>query len=627
MTGVVDLLLREVTGRVRGIPSYRDTELSGDTFSLGSAPDQQIQLLGRGVQPVHGVLRPSGGRASIQCRRPATVTVNGEIKRSATVGPGDVLEVGGHTLTVIESPAGFDLALEIVPDPNVDSSAYEAAFVTDLDQTWLSRRGPSWVLLALVLLVTLAVPLAYVLLAGPGETGPAVAPPTAPHAAPLVAGIDRKSGTPPDLMWISGPLHPVHALAAGNDCSACHSSLFQRVKDGDCRVCHDALSDHVAAPRMASLAIPHTRCATCHREHNEPERLIIPSGVQCTSCHADPHQFAEPMKVAAVSGFGLDTHPAFRAELQSPVVEKAGTGLSFRWRSHVELVAGAREDSNLVFPHDVHLDAVKVRSPNTNEPLHCSDCHRLSADGEHFGPIDMETHCGSCHELTFDPTAPDRQLPHGKPREVAFAIEGYYSTKFLNPSPTDTMPTRRRLPGHHGSTTRCNDSPAKCAEQQAQKEVVNQFTVRGCVTCHTVTDTGSGDLYSRFQVHPVKLVRDYFPTVKFDHVSHLTQKDKTGDEACLSCHPARRSHVSSDLLMPDIDNCTGCHGDPSVPDVVVLECIGCHRYHPQSFASAGDAGTMAERIGPVGPEAPGKRIDARVVRSEDADTALGESSR
>lgn len=570
----MDLLLREVTGRVRGMPTYRDTVLSGDTFTLGSAPDQQIQLLGAGVQGNHAVLRPAAGGVNVQCRRPATVSVNGDVKRSATVRQGDVLEVAGHRLTPIEAPAGFDLALEYVPDPNVDSSAYEAAFTTDLDQTWLSRRGPSWALLGIVLVVTLGVPLGYVLLScGDSEA--------------------RRTGTPPDTAWISGPLHPVHELAVGNDCSACHSTLFRRVKDEDCRVCHDVLADHVAAPRMVELGMAHTRCATCHREHNEPERLIVSADDQCTSCHADPDGFAQPMTVEAASGFSLDRHPAFKAELLTPVVNHVGTGLSFDWRRRVESVSGGREESNLIFPHDIHLDRVKVRNPNNNSPLHCNDCHQLSEDGEHFRPIDMEAHCGSCHELTFDPTAPDRQLPHGKPREVAFAIEGYYSKKYLDPGAADTAPTRRRRPDHRSASDRCDDGPAACAEERSLQEVVNQFTVRGCVTCHKVTDSGSSDIYSRFQVHPVRLVRDYFPSALFDHRSHLTQKDKTGDAACLTCHPADTSHVSADLMVPDIDNCTQCHGDPSVPDVVVLQCIGCHAYHPQSLGDTPEGLDMA----------------------------------
>jgi hypothetical protein len=413
----MDVLLREVTGQIRGLRSFRDTVLSGDTVTIGSAPDQQIQLLGAGIKGEHAVARGSGNGLSVQCRRGASVSINGKRVRSGRIGPGDVLDVHGNTLLLIEAPAGFDLALEFVPNPDVDSSAYESAFRTDLEQTWLSRRAPSWVLLILVLAVTLVLPLGYLLLlGGDGERG---------------------RGSAPDVLWTSGPLHPAHQLAMGDDCGACHTDLFARVQDEDCRFCHEVLQDHVDLTRSTELGLGHSRCASCHREHNEPELLVIEADGQCTDCHADPHAFQQTLAVAAVDGFADGAHPRFKATLVRPVVTKAGTGLSFDWRYHIESVEGGREQSNLVFPHDVHLDAVKVRHPNNSEPMSCGDCHELSEDREHFRPISMEAHCMDCHELTFDVTAPDRHLPHGEPREVAFAIEGYFARKFLDPDSAD----------------------------------------------------------------------------------------------------------------------------------------------------------------------------------------------
>ncbi|MFW6094287.1 MAG: FHA domain-containing protein [Pseudomonadota bacterium] len=549
-------------GTTQGVASYRDTELAAQQLTLGSSPDQSIQLLGVDVRGAHAVLRPAGaGRLQVQCRRRAEVLVNGSATRSATLSEGDVLEVGGHRLRVIEAPAGFDGALELVRDPAVDSSAYEAAFTTDLDQTWLSRRGPAWGSLALVLVVTLVLPLAYVMLDDDDE-------------AVAVA--------PTDTLWSSGPLHPAHALATGDDCSSCHSELFHRVKDDDCTACHDALPDHVPETRAAALDMEHTRCASCHLEHNEPEHLINTSDRLCTDCHAEPHEFEQEFDVAAVSGFAEGAHPAFEARLLRPVVTDAGTGLAFDWSTHREAVATAEERSNLAFPHDIHLDPGKVRDPNDDGALACNDCHTLAADREHFRPIDMETHCAECHELTFDPTAPERQLPHGQPREVVFAIEGHFARKYLDPDSSGAAPTRRRRPGRSAGAGSCTDGPLTCARERTRAEVVNQFTTRGCVTCHEVTETDSTDLYSRFQVHPVRLVGDYFTSARFDHASHLTQEGKTGDAACLSCHGADVSNTSNDLLIPDMDNCTACHGDRSVPEVVTLQCVACHEYHPHA---------------------------------------------
>jgi hypothetical protein len=104
-----------------------------------------------------------------------------------------------------------------------------------------------------------------------------------------------------------------------------------------------------------------------------------------------------------------------------------------------------------------------------------------------------------------------------------------------------------------------------------------------------VEDTLSDEIYTRFQVHPVRLVNDYFPTARFDHQSHLTQRGVTGDAACLTCHPADLSSSSHDLLIPDIDNCVACHagGRQRARERVVLNCVNCHDYHPPRLGQWG----------------------------------------
>jgi predicted CXXCH cytochrome family protein len=82
------------------------------------------------------------------------------------------------------------------------------------------------------------------------------------------------------------------------------------------------------------------------------------------------------------------------------------------------------------------------------------------------------------------------------------------------------------------------------------------------------------------------LAEDYFASSVFDHGSHLIMKypdrdeSLSGADACNSCHEARLSEKSSDLLMTDIDNCTQCHGSPDTSASVELQCISCHQYHP-----------------------------------------------
>ncbi|NJN52110.1 MAG: cytochrome c3 family protein [Gammaproteobacteria bacterium] len=553
----MDILLREIRNRPDGRAEYIDTEISGEVFSIGSAPDCALQLLGEGLGARHADIR--SGR--LECIGKHRVVRNGEAVAKAKLAVGDTLEFGGHRLTLIEAPAGFDLALELIRDDEVDASAYEAAFQTDLEQTWLGKRRPAWILLLVVVALAFAVPFGLRF----GEVDVPVAALT-------------------DLTWSSGPLLPAHQLAIGDECSTCHVKAFESVRDDTCQTCHDALADHF----HASLDVPGavSRCAACHREHNEPGSLVVTADSLCTDCHREALPASGAGVVDVVTGFDEGSHPSFDAHLLKSVARVAGTGFFYDWKFEVTPVAGAQEASNLKFPHDVHLDAEKVQSTSTSQALVCRDCHTLSADQEHFQPITMEQHCRSCHDLRFDDTDPERELPHGEPLEAILAIEGHFLKKYSDPDAYRAERAKRRLPDREVVDERCTGAPYVCATRKTLAESINQFTVRGCVTCHAVEDNGNQDVYSRFQVLPIRLAADYFPGARFDHFSHMTQKDARGDAACMTCHQADRATTSAELLIPDIDNCVQCHADTQSSDRVVLGCIDCHTYHPGQALTA-----------------------------------------
>ncbi len=561
----MDILLRESRTADRGA-EYADRELSATVITIGSRQDQSIQLIGAEVAGRHAELKASGGALQIKALRGCVLQVNGEASSGATLKAGDVVQIGGHQLEVIAAPAGFDGALVLIPDPDVDSTTFENAYSTSLDETWLSKRGPAWITLALVLLLGLAVPL-YLVLDGDDST-------PAGDATLLT-----------DAIWTSGPLHAVHNQSIGDDCGACHTKLFERVKDEACTACHTEIADHIVPGHAALETMPAERCAVCHKEHNEPTLLVIDADSLCTDCHDDSERLpsASP-HVALVSGFAEATHPAFEVALPKARIEQRGTGLVFDWGLEEVALSQAREESNLKFPHDIHLDVGSVRTQG-GEALGCGDCHELAPDREHFVPISMEKHCRDCHELTFDAAAPQRQLPHGLPSEAVATMEGHFIRAYADPSRVAPEPTRerRRRPGRRNVVdpiASCSGSALNCALQRTESEVVNQFTRSGCVTCHRVEDTGTSDIATRFQVYPVRLSGDFMPMARFDHHSHLTQKDATGDEACMTCHGATASQESADILIPDIANCTQCHTDHTLADSVPLNCIDCHAYHP-----------------------------------------------
>jgi nitrate reductase cytochrome c-type subunit len=120
--------------------------------------------------------------------------------------------------------------------------------------------------------------------------------------------------------------------------------------------------------------------------------------------------------------------------------------------------------------------------------------------------------------------------------------------------------------------------------KMAADEVEMEFERRGCITCHRVRDTRNADLAERFEVEPIRLRNEYFPTARFPHRSHLIQNGVDGDGACLTCHPAKDAEVggASQLLLPEISNCEGCHSDRPARDRTRLQCVSCHAYHSRT---------------------------------------------
>ena len=587
-------LLRQLRHGPSGVDEYADTEVSSDSITVGSAANRDIQIIGRGVAPDHALIRRAGKTLTIACRGRARLSVNGGKARSAAaLESGDVVDIGGNHMTVLDPPAGFDLALAIQLNTDIEKSEFESAFKTELEQTWLSKRRTSWTLLVLTVLLAFAIPLGTAVL----------------HRD----RVPTASWAPDDTLWSAGPLIPAHAQAAGVRCEACHQRFFVHTRDQDCRKCHDKTQDHVRAAdlRLTQLGMP-PRCGVCHEEHNAPGgSIVIRSDALCVQCHADSHSRFGTLKVEPVTGFSARNHPQFTATVLIPAVNAgaaaagdaqrpgaeatphmdadlaqtisagvAGSAL-IDWRAARVSLATGQEHSNLKFSHAEHLDINKVQRTSDSKALGCADCHKLDADGEHFVPITMASACSACHELTFDDKAPDRQLPHGKPRDAMLLIEDYYARKFSDPTTPAAAATRRRLPDNALMDETCTGTPFACGMRRAALEITNQFTRRGCVSCHVVTDNRAADVHARFEVLPVRLVRDYFPDAHFNHRLHAVQKDLTGDAACLSCHKARDSTDSATLLLPSLGKCLECHSDAVATNRVTLQCVSCHAYHSQ----------------------------------------------
>lgn len=558
---------------------HSDVEHSQDKVMLGSANDAHVQL--PLLELRHATLEKSKDGLLIRSIAREGVQVNGNSVKRAVLRAGDLVELPGASLHIDDAPGGFDGMVTVRRAAGHVSSL--SAQKLNLADTILAKRSFAWLGAILIVVGMFVIPLLF-----SGERA-ADAP-----VAKLFS----------DQVWTSGELHAAHELVTGENCAGCHGAPFERVQNEACVACHGAIQDHVSSAFLAATNVSvdeadfgmnaNERCGVCHREHNEPSTIVSDADSDCVQCHAVDngiHRDADPL--AAVAGFTPDSHPSY--EFMLPRFELSnftGTG-DEGWRleavSDTE-IENSPETSQLLFPHDIHLDPGEVTDLGSGEALTCGSCHSMSVDGEHFLPVDMETHCQDCHQLDFDESDPDRSLPHARLREAVFALEGMLLKKYFDPDDTGELFAYRKLPDRPARPAGCTDAPEVCVERELKEIVEAQFSGEiGCAACHSFEQQDAKDIEDQFWVHPVKLPQDFVPDARFDHIAHQVLRDNEteelliGDEACETCHAAEGSKQATDLLMPTMDTCYECHGDRSSAAQVALACIDCHEYHPRGF--------------------------------------------
>ncbi|MFK8021396.1 MAG: cytochrome c3 family protein [Pseudomonadales bacterium] len=542
---------------------FEDLDYDAKELSFGSDDRCLVSLgLPAGCQLV--IRKTGDGKASYRADKGLSVSCNDEASSKGSLSLGDTLVVEGYELSLVAAPMGFDLAIQVQSSGAL--TAAKPRFATDLAQSAISVRVIGYIALALILVFFLVLP-------------------TVGLFDEDVSKSLRDLPIPSDNSWSSGPLIPAHRIPEiGDNCQTCHVQPFQMVQDQQCLACHRDLKDHINLDVHKVHEFAEFRCASCHRDHNEPAQIVRTDDGLCVDCHAEIDRFDiksvadADVRSKPVTGFADGAHPAFRYSMLTP----KGKGGSMGWEierpslPHSELV----EKSNLKFPHDLHLDPEKVQLQNSGEPMQCNNCHQLQDDGEHFAPVSMDKDCRSCHSLTFDVFDPDIELPHGDQRSAIVAMEAHFIREFTDPVLREqraaTKP--RRVPGKREGRAACQGTGLDCGRAEALKEAEYQFANTGCVTCHVVVDTGASDISDRWYIQPIKISNDWYTRSDFDHQSHLALAGENERAVCESCHAVADSSLATDISIPEIGNCLQCH-DTSTHDTVALDCVGCHGYH------------------------------------------------
>lgn len=484
-----------------------------------------------------------------------SISEDGRLVKSTTLGIGEAFDVGFFTVRLNTADSDSDVCLQITQNPIVPAAARAAMTFSG---TRISVRFWSYACLIVLIIFGLAYPLVDSSL-------------DVPYALPYT------SVAPGEKAWSPGELHIAHVtVGVSNDCKACHTEPFQAIPDSACLNCHDGIREHVVITTANDAHFTKVTCANCHAEHIQPSLLVNASNMVCENCHSQKNNWAPDMPVS--KEFSTAGHPDFQVSLWEYNSEAKDTPKWQFVKQHAKPGQTVFENSNLKFPHDVHLNSEKMGRDNEGEGMTCVNCHQVNAvDGAR--PISMETDCVRCHQLTYDLDQPELVLPHGSEREVIAEMESHFYRKartegLINP------------------------------QARLETEAIHQFKDSGCVTCHQVEENLGQPLEARWQIVPVRISDNWYASASFNHLVHLSVPGISSDStSCISCHRADTSHEARDVLMPEKEICLACHGTDRDLGRNTNACITCHVFHSNTGSPAIETRSFSHKIMELGKDA------------------------
>ena len=544
----VDLRLAFLTRRAKGGVSTKEESISVESVRIGRGTENEVYLPDPRVPLRMAVMHHTATGLYVEAAGTTDLRLNGNVVRNAQVAVGDVVGIGPYEIVVEEPPEGKDasISVELVQPMGDDVKELLARSGTSLSAGGMSKRLWAWLLFLVIVVGFVGLPIGGQFLhSGDTSNGPA----------------GMKNAVSFDIAWKSGEMLDAHKFFA-DDCAACHQTAFKMTTNEACASCHSNVRHHADPVGFPDEKLTEARCASCHKDHQGPRPLMIENQTVCTDCHQDLRNDVPKTTLVNVSDFGTD-HPQFRPTISTDPAKDIWT--------RVSLDDSPKELSNLKFSHTIHMDAKKMRLPSGGtKQLACASCHVEEPGGGLMRKIDMETQCADCHQLTFDPSAPKRQVTHGKPKVVLRELREFYAARALEGGvvePTAPAAVRRR-PGTSLSVPERKEA-LEWSRERAVRAAAYMFSASQCGTCHVVV---KGDKPSDWTVRPVRLTERWQPKSVFNHAKH-------SDMQCADCHQAAESKVSADVLLPKIETCRNCHGGGETVSKVPSTCTMCHGFH------------------------------------------------
>lgn len=524
----------------------------------------------------HAELTLRAGEIYITALLGADLRINNVIGQGGKVCSGDVVKLGPYELEIgrPELNDGFGIASESLPhhefilsivlvDPLGDDLHHLIKQSrVDVDRIGLSIRGWSALLAGAVFVLSFALPFLLNL----WHTTPDLHTLTQAHVLPAPA---------PTRIWSSGPISTAHKFF-GVACESCHQKAFLPVGYAACLTCHGRMQEHSMPGVSPTASSSGEACAACHKEHRGETFITLKDQDFCTSCHADITHAAQHKVLRDVSDFGTN-HPQFRPTVMTDPATRATD------RSRESGATPPPVEANgLNFSHAKHLRAA-VRNPVRGMvDLQCADCHTPVAGGQSMKPITFEDTCHQCHVLKFDALVPDRELIHGRAEVVLNQVRDVYDAIALRGGYNEPAAPQvvRRRPG-----APLNDPEKQVVSDWAASKSTEVFNGRFgkglCAECHMLTTiTGLENPGLNWNVTPVGISTHYLRKSFFNHARHQ-------DVACATCHEATASMAASDVIIPGLAVCHGCHGGEASNDRVPSTCVTCHRFHRQDLPTMG----------------------------------------